>query len=206
MILSEEAKPIPLIYNGINIDSLKERIEWATNKPEKIIKKEGITIEEQKKQVQENEKQWGNKMINQINNGQWTTLLGEGLIYDVLMLLGENPRKVQRKKGFEPDWETDNYIVEVKTSNWWVGGTAGEKVYGTFIKYQEIPELYNKPLKIICVANQEYELEYGKTKYFGENITKKTQQLLDLAKTWNIEYVRFSDFVRPVLPLLNNSL
>jgi len=145
-------------------------------------------------------------MINQINNGQWTTLSGEGLIYDVLMLLGENPIKVQRKKGFEPDWETDNYIVEVKTSNWWVGGTAGEKVYGTFIKYKEIPELYNKPLKIICVANQEYELEYGKTKYFGENITKKTQEVLDLAKTWNIEYVRFSDFVRPVLPLLNNSL
>jgi len=39
MILSEEAKPIPLIYDGININTLKERIEWATNKPEKIIKK-----------------------------------------------------------------------------------------------------------------------------------------------------------------------
>ena len=195
MILSEEAKPIPLIYNGINIDSLKERIEWATNKPEKIIKKEGITIEEQKKQVQENEKQWGNKMINQINNGQWTTLLGEGLVKEILELRGENPRKPERKGGFEPDWETDEYMYEVKTSNWWVAGTAGEKVLGTWIKYQDIPTLYGKPLKIVCVANQEYELEYGKVKYFGDNISEKTKKILELAKSWGIEYVKFSDLI-----------
>ena len=106
-------------------------------------------------------------MIGQSNNGQWTTLLGEGLVRDILELRGENPRKPERKGGFEPDWETDDYMYEVKTSNWWVAGTAGEKVLGTWIKYQDIPSLYGKPLKIVCVANQEYELEYGKVKYFG---------------------------------------
>ena len=94
-------------------------------------------------------------------------------------------------------------MYEVKTSNWWVNGTAGEKVYGTFIKYQNISDLYGKPLRIVCVANQEEELTNGKTKYFGENITKKTQQLLDLASSWGIEYVRFSDLVLPVLNELN---
>ena len=69
---------------------------------------------------------------------------------------------------------------------------------GTFVKYQDIPELYGKPLKIVCVANQEYEFTNGKNKYFGENITKKTQQVLDLATSWNIEYVKFSDLVLPV--------
>jgi hypothetical protein len=49
------------------------------------------------------------------------------------------------------------------------------------------------------VANQEEELTNGKTKYFGENITQKTQQILDLAKSWNIEYVKFSDLVLPVI-------
>lgn len=112
-------------------------------------------------------------MIGQINNGQWTTLLGEKLVFDVLKARGENPRKVIRMDGFEPDWETDKYVYEVKTSNWWVSGTAGEKVYGTFIKYQNIPELYGKPLRIVCVAYQEEELTNGKTIYFGENITKK---------------------------------
>ena len=87
----------------------------------------------------------------------------------------------------------------MKTSNWWVPGTAGEKVLGTFIKYQNIPEFYGKPLRIVCVANQEEELTNGKTKYFGETITKKTQEVLDLARSWNIEYVKFSDLVLPVI-------
>lgn len=90
-------------------------------------------------------------------------------------------------------------IYEVKTSNWWVDGTAGEKVLGTFIKYQDIPELYGKPLKIVCVDGQEDELVNHKTKYFGENITKKTQQVLDLARSWNIEYIKFSDLVSPII-------
>jgi hypothetical protein len=179
--------------------TLKERIEWALKKPDNVVKKEGVTIKQQQEKFKNEEKKWGNEMIGQENNGQWTTSLGENLVYDVLKLLGENPRKPVSKGGFQPDWETDKYIYEVKTSNWWVSGTAGEKVLGTFIKYQNIPELYDKPLKIVCVANQEEELTNGKTVYFGENITKKTRQALDLARSWNIEYIKFSDLVLPVM-------
>lgn len=76
-----------------------------------------------------------------------------------------------------------------------MSGTAGEKVLGTWIKYQNIRELYGKPLRIVCVANQEYELEYGKIKYFGENVTEKTKQALELAQSWDIWYIKFSDLV-----------
>jgi len=179
-----------------NLETLEERIKWSLKKPN-IEKKEGVTIKQQREKFKNEEKEWGNKMIGQSNNGQWTTLLGEELVYDVLTLLGQNPRKPMPKGGFLPDWETDDYIYEVKTSNWWVSGTAGEKVLGTFIKYQDIAELYGKPLKIVCVAYQEYELTHGKTKYFGE-ITKKTQQILEMAKLWNIEYIKFSDLVTSV--------
>lgn len=134
-------------------------------------------------------------MIGQSNNGQWTTLLGDGLVRDILELRGENPRKPERKGGFEPDCETDDYMYEVKTSNWWVAGTAGEKVLGTWIKYQDIPSLYGKPLKIVCVANQEYELEYGKVKYFGDSVSEKTKKILELARTREIEYMKFSDLI-----------
>jgi len=190
------------IYSGVANKNLKERIEWAITKPNDIVKKIGETKKQQREKLQNDEKKWGNNMIGQVNNGQWTTLLGERLVYDVLVLLGENPRKPQSKGNFQPDWEGDKYIYEVKTSNWWVDGTAGEKVLGTFIKYQDIPELYEKPLKIICVAYQEYELTHGKTKYFGENITDKTQKILDMASSWNIEYVKFSDLSLPVLSKL----
>lgn len=181
--------------NSDKVDKLKEKCKWACTKPEKIQKKEGKKISEQRKEQENAEKEWGNNMIGQSNNGQWTTLLGEGLVRDILELRGENPRKPERKGGFEPDWETDDYMYEVKTSNWWVAGTAGEKVLGTWIKYQDIPTLYNKPLKIVCVANQEYELEYGKVKYFGDNVSEKTKKILELARTWEIEYIKFSDLI-----------
>jgi len=180
-------------------DNLKERIEWALNKPAGVVKKDGITKAKQKEILEAEEKSWGNKMIGQENNGQWTTLLGEGLVRDVLELRGENPINPKCKGGFKPDWETDKYIYEVKTSNWWVSGTAGEKVLATFIKYQDIPELYGKPLKIVCVANQEHELTHGKTVYFGENVTRKTKQALELGMSWEIEYIKFSDLVLPIV-------
>jgi len=176
-------------------NTLKQRISWALNKPLKIEKKESITIKQQKAEEQKKEKEWGNKMINKSDCKQWTTLLGENLVKDILILNGENPRKPETKNNFKPDWETDDYIYEVKTSSWCIDGTAGEKVLGTWIKYQDIPTLYNKPLRIICVAYQEWELTHGKTKYFG-NITPKTQQILDLCKSWNIEYMKFSDLIK----------
>ena len=180
----------------INIsDNLKERIKWALTKPPKPSKSDG-KIEDQKKKAEREEREWGNKMIGQTNNGQWTTKLGEQLVYDVLEVLDKNPRKVECIKGLQPDWETDTHMYEVKTSSWHVAGTAGEKVLGTFIKYQDIPKIYGKPLRIVCVAFQEDELVNGKTKYFGEKVTDKTKQLLDIAKTWGIEYIRFSDLIK----------
>ena len=181
--------------SSISTMNISECISWATTKPTKVVKLPGKTIGSQTKEKELLERKWGNKMIGQVNNGQWTTKLGEELVYTILKQRGENPIKVIKKNGFQPDWETDDYIYEVKTSNWWVGGTAGEKVLGTWIKYQQVPKLYGKPLRIVCIANQEYELEYGKTQYFGENITSETCQILDLAKSWNITYVRFSDMV-----------
>ena len=181
-----------------------EIINWTLTPPKPIQKTEGKTKKQLKYERQQQEKEWGNTIIDKVNNGQWTTLLGEGIVHDVLILLGQNPKKVTRKNGYEPDWDCDDYMVEVKTSNWCVSGTAGEKVLGTFIKYQNIPELYGKPLKIICVANQEHELTYGKTKYFGDNITPKTKQILQLASSWGIEYVKFSDFVKPIMNILEN--
>lgn len=182
----------------INKATLKQRISWALNKPDKIEKKELISIKQQKKEQQIKEKEWGNKMINKIDCKQWTTLLGENLVKDILILNGENPRKPISKNNFQPDWETDDYIYEIKTSSWSVDGTAGEKVFGTWIKYQDIPTLYKKPLRIICVAYQEWELTFGKIKYFGDEITQKTQQILELAKSWNIEYIKFSELIKNI--------
>lgn len=180
-------------------EKLIECINWAIKNPPKIVKTPEKNIKTQKKEKIKEERKWGNSMINNKKNTcQWTTKLGEDMVYDILKLKGENPKKPKIKGGFKPDWETDSYIYEVKTSSWHIGGTAGEKVLGTFIKYQNIPELYGKPLKIICVARQEYELEYGKVKYFGKDINEKNKKILELAKSWDIEYIKFSDLISDV--------
>lgn len=174
--------------------TLEEIISWAINSPYN----KNNCVAKIKKVKQLEEKTWGNQMIKDEDNGQWTTKLGENLVFDILNILGENPRKVPIKCGFKPDWETDEYIYEVKTSNWWVAGTAGEKVLGTWIKYQDIPEIYGKPLRIVCVAKQEHELTHGKTPFFGPNVSKKTTDILNLAKTWGIEYMTFSELVSKI--------
>jgi hypothetical protein len=62
----------------------EERIHWALNKPEQITKQEGTTLAKQRQHAQDREKEWGNRMIGQKNNGQWTTLLGENLVCEYL--------------------------------------------------------------------------------------------------------------------------
>ncbi len=173
----------------VSIKNIKKSIKWALNKP-------SIDYNSNKQQKKEKEKDFGNEMICEYNCKQWTTKLGEDVImYNLLSENNENPKKPNIIGGFQPDWETDDYIYEVKTWSWWCDGTAHEKVLGTAIKYRNIPELYNKPLRIICIGRQEWELTHGKTPYFGNNVDSKTKDVLELFKSWNIEYIPLSDYI-----------
>lgn len=183
-------------------ENLKECILWATLPFEngytyEVKKTKELTVTQQREHASIKEKEWGNRMIGQKNNGNWTTHLGEGLVYEVLNILGENPRKPDKKSGYEPDWETDGYIYEVKTRNWTTTGTAGDKVPGVMYKYSDIPELYGKPLRIVCVGYQEWELTNCKTKVFGE-VSENKRKILDLVKSMNIEYLKFSDLASKI--------
>jgi len=159
---------------------------------------DNMSTKQIKEEAQRRERAWGNQIIGQQDNTQWTTKAGEHSVKKVLELLGQNPRSPETKDNYRPDWECDDYMVEVKTKNYHTCGTASEKVLGTFIKYRNIPELYGKPLKIIVVAEQEWTMISGKTPYFGDRVDEKTKQVLDLAKSWGIEYVRFSDLISPL--------
>lgn len=183
-------------------EQLRSKIQWALTPfvnglTYHVKKTETMTASQIRDAAQKQEKIWGNEIIGQSNNGNWTTVLGEHMVRDVLTLIGEKPRRPKEKGGYSPDWETDDYMYEVKTRNWTTSGTAGEKVLGTMYKYSDIPILYEKPLKIVCIAYQEYELSNGTTRIFGK-VSKNKQEFLDLAKSMNIEYMKFSDLVKDV--------
>tara|TARA_B100001287_G_C22677196_1_gene528337 strand:+ start:1288 stop:1890 length:603 start_codon:yes stop_codon:yes gene_type:complete len=191
-------------------ENFEEIRAWAVNPfpnglTDTVTRTESQTIKQIRDSANKAEKKWGNSMIGQKSNGNWTTLLGEGIVHDVLCKRGENPRKPLRKGGYEPDWETDNYIYEVKTRNWTTSGTAGEKVPAVMFKYSDIPELYGKPLRIVCVAYQEWELTNGKTKVFGE-VGERKRRFLNLAASMGITYVKFSDLANTDVTDISNNI
>jgi hypothetical protein len=187
--------------NNISKIDLLARINWALTPYEggltyKVVRTNEHTVDQLRKITSRKERKWGNMAINQVNNGQWTTKLCEELVFSVLKLQGCNPRKIIKKDGFQPDWETDDFITEVKGRSYCISGTAGEKVQGVPYKYADVPEIFGKPLRIICVGYQEYECTYGKSNIFGD-VTPKRQEQLDLWKKQGIEYVKFSDLCTP---------
>lgn len=135
------------------------------------------------------EKTWGNKLNNTVDNSQWTTLLGEHFVKNLLKRMNFSVTKPMKKNGYLPDWETEQGIFEVKTRNWNTPGTVGEKVLGVPYKYSDIPRLYGKPLFIVCVAYQEYEFTYGNTQIFGKVLSKEKKNMIDYWQKMNIYYV-----------------
>ncbi len=174
-----------------------KKLDWAVRG---MI--DGVLYPKKTAVVNKIEKEWGNKMIGQIGNNQWTTLLGEGLVRETLTLLGVDHFTPKKLNGYVPDIETSNYIYEVKTRNWTTTGTAGEKVFGVPYKYSDIPRLYSKPLRVVCVAFQEYELTNGNSNVFGDKLSDEKRKLITIWKEMGIEFVKFSDIANGVYDTL----
>ena len=178
----------------------KEAINWTkqpNTSPNNIFNK-GNKISKINSNIFE--KKWGNminkKLFNKNNfTVNWTTVLGENLVKKALEQQGIQLYKPKTIKGYKPDWESKDAIYEIKTRNWTTTGTAGEKVLGVPYKYSDIPRIYGKPLKIVCIAYQEYELTHGNTKIFGK-ISNEKKKLLDLFNNLGISFVKFSDLIK----------
>jgi len=143
------------------------------------------------------ERQWGNlNAMTSRETGNWTTLLGENFVKHLLESRGYNVWRPEKKESKCPDWETDDFVVEVKTSNWTISGTAGEKVLGVPYKYSAVPRLWGKPLIVVCVAYQEWELTHGNTQIFGKNITPEQKMMLAMwRKIMNIHFIPISKLI-----------
>ena len=184
----------------INSENYSKAVKWAlTPWKDGLTEKNKLSGMPAKKRLEianKLEKAHGNSIIGQKNNNQWTTKLGEHLVIEFLKKQGKNPKRPETKNGYSPDIEADDGIYEVKTRNWTTQGTAGEKVYGTMYKYSDIPVLYGKPLYIVCVAYQEWELVHGNTKIFSDEISTTKKKYLQLARSSNVYYLKFSDMIK----------
>lgn len=112
-------------------------------------------------------------------DGKWSGRFGQ-LIFEEMFPGGWKPKK---KGNFLLDWEDENFVYELKTQFHLSGGTAQEKIPAVPIKYIDVPELFGKPLRIVCFAGAEIY-----TKTFLKD-SPKMQSQLALWKSWGIEYV-----------------
>jgi hypothetical protein len=82
----------------------------------------------------------------------------------------------------EPDLETEDNIIEVKTQTFYTSGTAGEKILGSAFKYASIPVLYGKPLIILCIGGAEKicKEQYGN---LGDKGSEEQRKMLEIWKT-----------------------
>jgi hypothetical protein len=208
---------LKIIYNNAFVDVLCELIE--SNLSEEVvllrnrqvimwlfgdlsflpeIEKKNKTSDTKKYKLLEDE--WGRKTLKLKRpdlklDGQWTNKFGEHLCEEIFTLIGKNCTKPVKKNHYQPDCEVDEYIVEVKASTFYTKGTAGEKILGTPFKYAEVPELYGKPLKIVCIGGAEKECreQYGNLP--GEKCSSQKKSFIEFYKQKGIEYVGATDML-----------
>jgi hypothetical protein len=147
-----------------------------------------------------NEDSWGQNMLKKRRpdlklDKQWTNKFGEHICEELFALLGKTVSKPTKKENFQPDSEVDDAILEAKAQTFFTTGTAGEKILGTPFKYAEVPVLYGKPLKIICMGGAEKicREQYGNLQ--GAKCTPQKKKLLDMFKELQIEYVAATDIL-----------
>jgi len=127
---------------------------------------------------------------------QWTGKFGEHICKEIYLLLGKDTLSPIKKQGYQPDLEIDDAILEVKTQTFYTTGTAGEKILGCPFKYSEVPDLWGKPLKIICLGGAEdiCRRHYGNLP--GEKCSPQKKKFLDFFRENRIEYIAATDILR----------
>jgi hypothetical protein len=162
------------------------------------IEMKNKTADEAKLKVLEDE--WGRETLKKRRpdlklDQQWTNKFGEIICEELYMLLGKTVTKPEKKDHYQPDLETEDYIIEAKAQTFFTSGTAGEKILGCPFKYSEIPELYGKPLKIVCMGGAEKVCRESYGNLPGTKCTAQKKKFLDFFGENNIEFIAASDIL-----------
>lgn len=127
---------------------------------------------------------------------QWTNKFGEHICEELYMLQGKTVSKPVKKENYQPDSEIDDAILEAKAGTFYTDGTAGEKILGCPFKYAEIPDLYGKPLKIVCMGGAEKVCRESYGNLPGAKCSTQKKKFLDFFRENRIEYIGASDILK----------
>ena len=187
--------------NNIVLMRNKEVVQWLFGDLSFLenIEKKNKTNDEKKYKLLEDK--WGRNILKIRRpdlklDKQWTNKFGEHLCEEIFTLIGKKISKPVKKQNYQPDCETENFIIEVKTGTFHTSGTAGEKILGCPFKYSEIPDLYSKSLKILCIGGAEKICREQYGNLHGEKCTIQKKKFLNFFKDNNIEYLGMTDILK----------
>ena len=179
----------------------KEVVQWLFGDLSFLpsIEKKNKTSDEAKYKVLEDK--WGQATMKKRRSDltlekQWTNLFGEYLCEEIYSLRGKVVSKPVKKEHYWPDKEVDDAIIEAKAGTFFTSGTAGEKILGCPFKYSEIPDLYGKPLKILCMGGAEKICRESYGNLPGVKCSPQKKKFLDFFRENRIEYIGASDILR----------
>ncbi|AGV01365.1 hypothetical protein C8_16 [Cannes 8 virus] len=177
----------------------KEVLQWIFGDLSFLPPVEKKTIKQYTQKLKKHEDSWGRKKLRDKKphlklKGQWSGPFGEALCEEMFLLFGKNVERPQKKGGKMPDLETEDHILEVKTQTYMTSGTASQKILSVPFLYCEIPELYGKHLKVVCVGGAEKlcRESYG---VLCNDVREKKQKFLEFYKEMGIEFAAFSNFI-----------
>jgi hypothetical protein len=189
---------------GIVLLRQKQVIQWLFGDlsflPE--IQKKNKTTDEKIYKVLEDK--WGQDMLRVRRpdlklDKQWTNKFGEHLCEEIFTLLGKQVSKPVNKQHYQPDAEVDDAILEAKAQTFFTSGTAGEKILGSPFKYAEVPQLYSKPLKILCMGGAEKVCRESYGNLPGEKTSAQKQKILECFCEIGIEYIGATDILKSLV-------
>jgi hypothetical protein len=189
---------------GIVLLRQKQVIQWLFGDlsflPE--IQKKNKTTDEKIYKVLEDK--WGQDMLRIRRpdlklDKQWTNKFGEHLCEEIFTLLGKQVSKPVNKQHYQPDAEVDDAILEAKAQTFFTSGTAGEKILGSPFKYADVPLLYGKPLKILCMGGSEKVCRESYGNLPGEKTSAQKQKILECFRAIGIEYIGATDILKSLV-------
>lgn len=188
----------------------KEVLEWMFGQTTYLPfeNQEKISKTKRAEEMKKLEDIWGLNIMKKLrpdlkNTGQWTQLFGETICKELYLLLGYKVSKPKKQEKYQPDLQTEEFILEVKSQTIFTSGTAAEKILGVPHKYADVPTLYSKPLKVVCIGGAEREcIKFG---CFPEvtNVSESKKRLLEFYKSMQIEFVQASLLLNSIIANAN---
>lgn len=182
----------------------KEVVKWLFGDLSFLpsIEKKNKTSDVKKYKILEDK--WGQTMLKNRRpdlklDKQWTNLFGEYVCEEIYTLIGKEVSKPNKKENFQPDYEIDDAIIEAKTQTYYTRGTACEKILGCPFKYADIPSLYSKPLKIMCIGGAEKLCREYYGNLDGSKCSTQKKVFLDFYKEQQIVYVGATEVICSLL-------